>query len=217
IPLAEMTIPGDERQPENAPSEKSPFTDRSPDSRLALVMLDTQRRVCDEYGDAQTVERLGEALRVARANKINVIFVILMFSNGYPELSPSNLQLSGIRSSGRFTSEDPGASIHEQLHPVEGELVLTKKRVSAFVGSGLDVALKSLSVNQLVLGGISTSGVVLATMRDAADRDFELTILSDACADPDPDLHRILLQRVFPRHGKVEPVSEWASRLETPA
>jgi Isochorismatase family len=87
---------------------------------------------------------------------------------------------------------------------------VVKKRVRAFSGSDLEVLLRSMGVNHLVLTGIATSGAVLSTLREAADRDYELTVLSDACADADEEVHRVLIGKVFPRQAEVIAVEEWA-------
>jgi nicotinamidase-related amidase len=54
---------------------------------------------------------------------------------------------------------------------------------------------------------------VLSTLRAAADLDFELTVLRDACADADPEVHRVLLDKVFPRQAEVVDVAAWAAGL----
>ena len=77
------------------------------------------------------------------------------------------------------------------------------------MGSDLDVVLRSLGVDSLVLTGIATSGVVLSTLRQAADLDFGLTVLSDLCADNDPETHRVLMDKVFPRQAAVMTAAEW--------
>ncbi|MHB8263440.1 MAG: cysteine hydrolase family protein [Acidimicrobiales bacterium] len=64
---------------------------------------------------------------------------------------------------------------------------------SAFVGSDLEVLLRSSGITHLALTGISTSGMVLSTLREAADRDYELTELSDACSDVDDEVHHPLM------------------------
>jgi nicotinamidase-related amidase len=61
--------------------------------------------------------------------------------------------------------------VHAALGPAPGEPVVVKKRVSAFCGSDLEVLLRSLGITDLVVTGIATSGVVLSTVREAADRD----------------------------------------------
>src|SRR5690348_18417336 len=72
------------------------------------------------------------------------------------------------------------------------------------------------AIGDLVLCGISTSGVVLSTLRQAADLDFGLTVLRDACADADDEVHRVLTEKVFPRQAEVVDVAAWAASL-TPA
>ncbi len=64
--------------------------------------------------------------------------------------------------------------------------------------------------------GIATSGVVLSTVREAADRDYGLTVLADCCADQDAEVHRVLVEKVFPRQCEVMNAGEWAQTL-TPA
>jgi nicotinamidase-related amidase len=87
--------------------------------------------------------------------------------------------------------------------------------VSAFAGSDLDVVLRSQKIDSLVLTGIATSGVVLSTLRQAADLDFRLTVLRDGCEDADPEVHRVLMDKLFPRQAAVELASEWLARLES--
>lgn len=68
-------------------------------------------------------------------------------------------------------------------------------------------------MTSLVLCGIATSGVVLSTLRQAADLDFDLTVLADGCADADPEVHRVLLEKVFPRQAAVVTTADWVGGL----
>lgn len=86
-----------------------------------------------------------------------------------------------------------------------------KKRISAFAGSDLLEVLRARDVNHLVLAGIATGGVVLSTVRQAADLDFQLTVVSDLCLDLDEEVHRVLVEKVFPRHGDVVLSDDWTS------
>lgn len=92
-------------------------------------------------------------------------------------------------------------------------MVVTKRRVSAFAGSDLDVVLRAYGAGNLVLAGVATSGVVLSTLRQAADLDFRVTVLSDGCLDRDQEVHRVLTERVFPVQATVTTVSEWKESL----
>jgi nicotinamidase-related amidase len=84
--------------------------------------------------------------------------------------------------------------------------------VSAFTGSDLEVVLRGLDADTLVLTGIATSGVVLSTLRQAADLDYRLIVLADACLDRDPEVHRVLIEKVFPRQAAVHSVAQWAAQ-----
>jgi len=81
--------------------------------------------------------------------------------------------------------------------------VFTKIRVSAFSTTELAAFLDDRGIDTLVLAGIQTSGVVLSTVRDAADRDYRLLVLADCCADPDAGVHETLTAKVFPRQADV--------------
>jgi nicotinamidase-related amidase len=54
-----------------------------------------------------------------------------------------------------------------------------------------------------VVAGIATSGVVLSTVRHAADADYRLVVVEDCCADRDPEVHGVLIEKVFPRQATV--------------
>jgi nicotinamidase-related amidase len=114
-----------------------------------------------------------------------------------------------------MADEDPVTQVHDALAPQPEDVVVTKRRVSAFAGSDLAVVLSSLDIRSLVLTGIATSGVVLSTLRQAADLDFELTVLRDGCADADPEVHHVLLDKVFPRQAAVIGADEWIGDIVT--
>jgi nicotinamidase-related amidase len=68
-------------------------------------------------------------------------------------------------------------------------------------------------ITHLVLCGIATSGVVLSTLREAADKDYQLTVFADGCADADEEVHRVLLSKVFPRQAEILQIEEWITKL----
>jgi nicotinamidase-related amidase len=92
-------------------------------------------------------------------------------------------------------------------------VIVSKRRVSAFSGSDLDVVLRSGGITSLVLAGIATSGVVLSTLRQAADLDYGLTVLADGYLDADPEVHRILVGKVFTRQADAVSIADWTARL----
>ena len=69
--------------------------------------------------------------------------------------------------------------------------------------------LRAQDISHIVLTGVATSGVVLSTIREAADKDYHITVLSDCCADADEEVHRVLTTKVFPRQTEVMTAEEW--------
>lgn len=87
--------------------------------------------------------------------------------------------------------------------------------MSAFAGTDLELVLRCLDVrNDLVVCGLSTSGAVLSTVRQAADLDYRLTVLKDLCLDRDAEVHGVLMDRVFVRQARVVASSEWLVDIE---
>jgi nicotinamidase-related amidase len=179
----------------------------------ALLIMDVQQGIVERFGDdAQYLARLASAADAARTAGIGVIYVTVAFRAGYPEVSPRNKSFGAIAGTGRFTAGDPGTRIHPSVAPGPDDVTVTKLRVSAFAGSDLEVVLRSGGVDSLVLAGIATSGVVLSTVRQAADLDYRITVLADGCLDADPEVHRVLTEKIFPRQADVVSVAEWISR-----
>jgi nicotinamidase-related amidase len=185
-----------------------------PETDTALLVMDVQRAIVDRMGDPpELLDRLAAAAAAARAAAVRVIYVQIAFRPGHPEVSPRNRRFAALTAFGGFVAGDPASAIHPAVEPGPDDLVVTKRRVSAFAGSDLDVVLRAGRIDHLVLAGIATSGVVLSTLRAAADLDFRLTVLADGCADGDPEVHRVLLEKVFPRQAEVVDVDEWVGRL----
>jgi nicotinamidase-related amidase len=182
-------------------------------STPALLVMDIQNWVVERYAPAAgpLLEALGRAITAARGAGVPVIYVRVGFRPGSPEISGRNHTFSAIAASGALGIDDPGTQVHPAIAPEPGDIVVLKKRVSAFAGSDLDVVLRSLEVDTLVLTGIATSGVVLSTLRQASDLDYRLVVLRDGCADGDAEVHRVLLDKVFPRQASVVTTDEWVA------
>jgi nicotinamidase-related amidase len=184
----------------------------------ALLVMDVQQSIVDRFtGDQHYLPRLAGAIGTARGAGIRVIYVVVGFRPGFPEVSPRNKTFGAIAGSGRMGPDDPGAAIAAAVAPQDGDVVVTKRRVSAFTGSDLDVVLRAAEADSLVLTGVATSGVVLSTLRQAADLDYRLTVLTDGCLDADPEVHRVLTEKVFPRQADVLSIADWTAGLAKPA
>ena len=181
----------------------------------ALLVMDFQTTVVDNYAPDRDglLARTAEVLGAARAAGMRVVYIVVGFRPGYPEISPRNLSFGTLRDSGRFAAGDPGVQVHAAVAPTEGDVTVTKHRVSAFAGTELDMILRAGAIDTLVLAGIATSGVVLSTVRHAADADYRLIVVEDCCADRDPEVHRVLTEKVFPRQATVVKARDVASVL----
>lgn len=180
----------------------------------ALLIMDVQTFIVERFEPVvgPVLDALARAARAARASGVPVVHVRIGFRPGAPEVSARNSVFASLARSEGMGVDDPRTQVHPSL-VADGDVVVVKKRTSAFTGSDLDVVLRSLGAESLVLTGIATSGVVLSTLRQAADLDYRLTVLRDGCLDNDDEVHRVLLEKIFPRHATVLQADEWIAGL----
>jgi nicotinamidase-related amidase len=183
--------------------------------KTALMIMDYQNAIVDMVpeGSQALLGKAAKALAAARSTGVKVIYVVIGFRPGYPEVSPLNKSFGALRESGRFAPGSPGTEVHPAVAPLPGESIAIKHRVSGFSGSDLDMLLRAGGIDTLVLAGIATSGVVLSTLRQAADMDFRLAVLKDACTDMDPGVHAMLMDKVYPRQAEVMDVDVFVAAL----
>jgi len=165
-------------------------------------------------GDAgPLVARLEHLVAAARRRGVAVIYVVVEFRPGYPEASPRNQAFAAIKQARRLVRGTAGAAIHASLAPRDDEMVVVKHRTSAFSGTELEVLLRARGTETLILTGVATGGVVLSTLRQASDQDYRCIVVSDGCADRDAEVHRVLVERLFPRQARVVDTSELIAAL----
>ena len=139
----------------------------------------------------------------------------MRFRNGYPEVCHRNKGFSLLKNSERLIEGSDGAEIHSSVEPLYDELIITKRRVGAFSTTELETILRAKGITTLVLFGVSTSGVVLSTVRWAADMDYSLFVVSDASADQDNEVHRVLVEKVFQKQATVMTTSELLDTIQS--
>jgi nicotinamidase-related amidase len=174
--------------------------------KTALLVMDVQHGIVDRLDNKdEYLAQLKATIDSAHQKHVLVIYVVVGFRAGFPEVSSHNKSFSSLKESLSANLVDPKPSVV----PTKEDIVVVKRRVSAFSGSDLKVLLRARDIEHLVLTGIATSGVVLSTIREAADKDFQLTVLSDLCADFDAEVHSVLLEKVFPRQAEVMVSKQW--------
>src|SRR3990172_7912803 len=143
--------------------------DLSPQT-TALLVMDCQQGI---VGTLVTVEKekvltnVARVIGVARGGGIPIIYVVVQFREGSREISERNVVFGGIKQGGRFKGGAPDTQICSEIAPQPGDLVVVKKRISAFTGSDLEVLLRARGIDTLVLTGVSSRGVVESTARFA--------------------------------------------------
>jgi len=174
-------------------------------STTALLVMDFQTLIVEGFAVQKDVllERTARLVEAARAAKLLVVYVVVGFRAGYPEVSSRNQSFGAFKGGGMFSAGSAGTEIHSALAPRPDEVVITKHRVSAFAGTDLDMILRANNIETLVFAGIATSGVVLSTLRHAADCDYRLVVAEDCCSDRDDEVHLVLTGKVFPRQARV--------------
>jgi nicotinamidase-related amidase len=153
----------------------------------ALLVMDFQTLIVDNYaaGAEALLDRTAKLIAVARTAGMRVIYVVVGFRPGYPEISDRNATFNGVKASGVLAAGAENAKIHPAVAPL-AELIL-----------------RANGIETLILTGIATSGVVLSTLRHAADADYRLLVVGDCCSDGDEETHRVLLEKVFPRQATI--------------
>jgi nicotinamidase-related amidase len=183
-------------------------------ARSALLVMDYQSGIVAGYAMDQDalLQRAAEVISGARRAGLPVFYVTVGFRPGYPEISPLNARFRALKESGRFMA-GTDADVHPAVAPRPADILVVKHRVGAFTGTDLDMIIRAHEIETLILFGIATSGVVLSTVRQATDADYRLIVIKDCCADRDPDVHRCLVDKVFPGQAAVVAAAEFLHTL----
>jgi nicotinamidase-related amidase len=195
------------------------MTDRIDPRRAALLVMDYQNGIVGMLGEPDDLlSRAEAAIATARRAGAHVGYVRVAFEDADLEAFPPTSGMGQrVSASGQaLHSDSPNTAVHERVAPQDGDIVVRKTRVGAFSTTDLDAQLRERDVDTLILAGISTSGVVLSTVRDASDRDYRVLVLADATADPQSDVHDFLIERIFPRQGEVITTGQLEGLLSSP-
>lgn len=176
-------------------------------ARTVLLVMDYQVGIVAGVPHADDLlGRVDAAVRTARDRGAHVGWVRVAFDDNDFDAIPTCSVMAQMATAERraaLHAEAAGSQIHDRLSPQTDDIAVRKTRVGAFTTTDLDRQLRDRGIDTLVLAGISTSGVVLSTVREAMDRDYRIVVLDDASADPDPEVHEFLTRRIFPRHTTV--------------
>ena len=153
--------------------------------KAVVLIMDFQQRIVNNVASEpdSVVSNAAQVLDGARRAGIPVIYV--------------------VHRGGAFSDIAPDVELHPGVTPAEGETVITKVRPGPFSTTALDVSLREMGRDTLIVMGVATSGCVLSAVRWATDINYKFVVVADACSDADPEVHRVLTEKVYPRQGTV--------------
>ncbi|CQR62625.1 cysteine hydrolase family protein [Streptomyces leeuwenhoekii] len=187
-------------------------------AHTALLVMDYQPAILALVPEGEDrnalLGRVEGAIADVRANGGTIAYVRIGFTEAdWDAIPASNKSFAPLAQHRVMHHKDPAAAVHERLAPQDGDIIVRKIRYGSMSTTDLDQQLRERGVTTLVVSGISTSGVVLSTVIDAADRDYQLYVLSDGVADPDTEVHNVLLHRVFPSRAHIIDTTELRALL----
>jgi len=185
----------------------------------ALLLMDFQGFLLDNFlapeAAADVVDNASTLLNASRAVNMLTIHITVAFRTGYPEISSRNSLFSQLKESGLVAPDSDGVKIHKNLTPRASEPIVAKHRIGAFTGTDLEQLLRAQRIETLVLAGVTTSGVVLTTVRQAFDLDYNLVVASDGCTDPDEPVHALLVEKVLSQHATIASTNEIEKAIQS--
>ena len=165
--------------------------------------------------DRSVIDKTQQLQQAARGAGLLLCYCATVFRPGYIEISDHNKVFRERKRAGQPAVSDPVALIHPAVSPLAEEVVVGKHRVNALFGTALDLIWRANGIETILLLGYATSGVVLSTVRYAADLDYRLLVVEDCCADQDAEVHDFLMQRLLPRQAEVVTAAEVMQALVT--
>lgn len=200
----------------------------------ALVIIDMQRDFCDPAGymgrrgdDVAPAQRLIPRIQALRASARSAGMQVIFTREGHhPDLGdlPASKRAKTRRSGAEIGSAgalgrllvrgEPGWDIVAELKPAVDEAVIDKVGTGAFYATELEHRLRVQGIDQVVLVGVTTGVCVSTTAREASDRGFNVLVLSDCCAEADPQMHEMALALLQVEGGYIATVAESAQLLD---
>ena len=187
----------------------------------ALLVMDCQNDIIHEEGGlapwgfaAQVKERnlvgsIKGAIAASRQARIPVIYVTVVYRRDQSDVVENCGFFSAVKGIPVLEEGSWGAAIHDELRPQPEDLLVVKKRISAFAGTPLELLLRSLGRTTLVLTGVATNFVIEGTARDACDAGYQVIILEDCCAAGSEEMHRFSVEKILCHLTTISSGKEW--------
>lgn len=186
------------------------------DDNLALLVVDMQNDGLQTNGPLYVegardiVPRVAELTDVARRNGLRVLH-----SQHVHRADGSDFGIAGHFEPLSCVEGTTGKNFYAGMAPAEGDIVVQKRRYSAFQGTDLDLVLRSNGITGLLVAGIQTDACVLSTVVDARNRDYKVWMVSDALAGTTLELHSSALTICDRYFAEVLDLAVTTDRLAT--
>ena len=159
--------------------------------RSALVIQDMQNDVIIEGGafadsgapahatSQNVVANVADLAAACRAAGVPVIHVWYIVEQGAPGLKQNAPLFQGVLGANALVRGSWGAAPAEGLEPQDGDHIVEKMRMNAFYETRLDILLRGLGVDSLIITGAWTNMSIEHTARHGADAGYEVVVASD--------------------------------------
>lgn len=177
------------------------------ENETAILFMDMQKGIVNILPDSKyewlkSTKYIYENIR-KKYKKILIIHVVIEFYDNFIDINPNNKLFTNLKKIIPFTNNNDLSSIHEFFIPQNNDIIIKRSRASSFFNTNLDTILRSNNIKNIILCGVSTSGVILSTLRCASDRDYKVFILKEGVIDPDIELGKTLIEKYFPSQSEV--------------
>jgi nicotinamidase-related amidase len=166
------------------------------DTHAALIVIDLQKGVVGMPAAHPVGEIVARTAQLARAFRERGLPVVLVNVTG---LAPGRTDAAKFNLAA-FPAD--WTELVPELQQQPGDHVVSKQRVGAFIGTGLDDYLRQRGVTQIFLTGVATSAGVESTARSAYDHGYNVVLVRDAMTDRSAEAHRHSVEAIFPRLGE---------------
>ena len=129
----------------------------------------------------EIVANIKKILNIYREKKLPIIFVKREHRKSGIDIDKTRVEIFK-KSKGLILENDKSSEIIDDLKPLKDEIIVIKRRWSSFFGTELDILLRRLNINNLIVTGIQTPNCIRATVYDALSLDYNVIVISDATA-----------------------------------
>jgi gluconolactonase len=193
--------------------------------RSALVIQDMQNDVIIEGGAfadsgapahaiaQNAVANVAELAAGCRAAGVPVIHVWYIVEQGAPGLRQNAPLFQGVKEANALVRGTWGAAPADGLEPQDGDHVVEKMRMNGFYETRLDILLRGLGADQLIITGAWTNMSIEHTARHGADAGYEVVVASDGTSTTGDEWQNAALNYAMTNVAKVATCAEIKSAL----